>query len=75
MPNILILLPFCVLGALIGNLTLKKDPISNGLGVTLGVAIAFSIANHNPVYLLTILILAPMLYWRRRNVQRQHSTT
>lgn len=60
---------FSVLGALIGHLTLKKDRASAGLGIGVGLAIGFAISNQAPLYLLAILIFAPLLYWRRRHVR------
>ena len=69
MPNPLFYIAFSVLGALIGHLTLKKDRVSAGLGIGVGLAIGFAISNHTPLYLLAILIFAPLLYWRKRHVR------
>lgn len=71
MPHPLLTIIFCILGALIGHLTLKKDRFSIGLGIAIGLTPAFAIAHHSSTYLLAIPVFAALLYWRRHHVLRQ----
>ncbi len=64
---------FCVIGAGIGHLFHKKDPMTTGLGIGVGVSLAFSVLEHQPWYLSALLVFLPLLFMRRKRV-RSRST-
>lgn len=68
MPSLPITLLFCVIGAIIGHLILKKDALATGLGIGLGLSPAFAIEHQAPVYMLAVVLFVPLLIWRRKHV-------
>ncbi len=74
MPSPLYYIIFGIVGSFIGHLMLKNDKITYPLGIGIGLAIGFTIANQAPAYLLAILLFAPLLIWRRNHVLAQSTS-
>ena len=66
MPNPIVLIVCCIIGATIGNWARRRDAVAIGLGIAAGLAPAFAIASGQPQWLFALLIFLPLIYWRRR---------
>ncbi len=74
MQDYLLIVLFCVIGAVVGNLVLKNDRISRFLGIATGLAPAFAIIEQMPLLLLAVFLSIPLLFWRRHHVHCQSTT-
>jgi|APSaa5957512576_1039674.scaffolds.fasta_scaffold89502_2 hypothetical protein len=75
MQDYLLIILFCIIGSVVGNLVLKNDRFSRFLGIGLGLSPAFAIIEHMPLLLLAALLFGPLLAWRRHHVRCQSSPT